>query len=259
MSTTFKVSFSILVISIIGVILIVKTSHCNKNITENTDLFASDSTAIKKVHNLIILDESGSMYGLERVSINGVNETIQTIKDTHHSNSDQEQLLTLVTFSKQMNTRVVYHYSSHKIDDVEKLSIYNFKPKGTTPLWDVIGRMCTSLESDIDVETLVLVTIITDGLENASTEYNRESIKNLITRLSDTGWVFTYIGANQNALFEANSIGIKNALQYNSSEIGTEEMWRKENDSRQKFYKRSQTVISRVQLQKGYFNDSSDE
>ena len=71
----------------------------NKEIEDNI-VAEADTTSIKRVHNLIILDESGSMSGLEKVSVGGVNETIQTIKEAYHANPEQEQLLTMVIFFK---------------------------------------------------------------------------------------------------------------------------------------------------------------
>ena len=127
-----------------------------------------------------------------------------------------------------------------------------------TPLWDVMVNMCTRIEKETDMETLVLVTIITDGMENASTEYNRESIKTLVDRLDQAGWVFTYIGANQDAVYEANSMGIRNALQYDSNEEGTKAMWDQERNSRKTFYSRTQTIKSRSQLKRGYFEDENE-
>ena len=60
----------------------------------------TDTTKIaKRVLNLIILDESGSMHGLEKASVDGVNETIQTIRSSYEQLPEQEQLLTFVTFS----------------------------------------------------------------------------------------------------------------------------------------------------------------
>ena len=229
----------------------------NKEIEDNI-VAEADTTSIKRVHNLIILDESGSMSGLEKVSVGGVNETIQTIKEAYHANPEQEQLLTMVTFSKRNDVRVVHHYSSHNITNVEEMPLNRFNPNGMTPLWDVMGNMCTRIEKETDMETLVLVTIITDGMENASTEYNRESIKTLVDRLDQAGWVFTYIGANQDAVYEANSMGIRNALQYDSNEEGTKAMWDQERNSRKAFYGRTQTIKSRSQLKRGYFEDDNE-
>ena len=258
MKINHKLIIGIIAVCITGIIglIIIITSYRQTKISREVNITKSDTIAINRVHNLIILDESGSMSGLEKISVRGVNETIQTIKEAYHDNPEQEQFLTLVTFSSQSDVRIVHHYISHNIKDVEEMSSNNFTPDGMTPLWDAMGNMCTRLEKETDDETLVLVTIITDGMENASTEYNRESIKALVDRLDQAGWVFTYIGANQNAVLEANSMGIRNALQYNSDKDGTEEMWEKERNSRKDFYERAQNIRSRQQLKNKYFENN---
>ena len=47
---------------------------------------------IEKIYNLVILDESGSMHGLEKMSVDGVNETIQTIKGAAQAHPEQKQM-----------------------------------------------------------------------------------------------------------------------------------------------------------------------
>ena len=242
----------------ITVFLSVRGNSEKNKTTEIPTVAEADTAAIKRVHNLIILDESGSMSGLEKVSVGGVNETIQTIKEAYLANPEQEQLLTMVTFSKQNDVRMVHHYSSRDVNDVEEMALNKFNPNGMTPLWDVMGNMCTRIEKETDAETLVLVTIITDGMENASTEYNNESIKALVDRLDQAGWVFTYIGANQDAIYVANSMGIRNALQYDSDEEGTKTMWDQERNSRKAFYGRTQTIKSRSKLKRGYFEEDNE-
>lgn len=60
---------------------------------------AKDSVEIaERVLNLIILDESGSMYGLEEVCVEGVNHTIRTIRESYEKLPEQKQLLTFFTF-----------------------------------------------------------------------------------------------------------------------------------------------------------------
>lgn len=261
MNTNLKVIISCLAIICaagITVFLSVRNNRERSKTTEDTTVTESDTAAIKRVHNLIILDESGSMSGLEKVSVAGVNETIRTIREAYHENHEQEQLLTVVTFSGQPGMRMTHHYNSLNIKEVEEMATNTFNPNGVTPLWDAMGNMCTRIEKEIDAETLVLVTIITDGMENASTEYNHESIKTLVDRLDKAGWVFTYIGANQDAVYEANSMDIRNALQYDSDEEGTKAMWDEERNSRKAFYSRTQTIKSRSQLKRGYFEDDKE-
>ena len=51
-----------------------------------------------KVYNVIILDKSGSMSSIARQAVDGVNETIGSIKSAQEKNPDQEHIVTLVAF-----------------------------------------------------------------------------------------------------------------------------------------------------------------
>lgn len=103
-------------------------------------------------------------------------------------------------------------------------------------------------------EDLVLVTIITDGYENSSREYDEDSIKALVERLSEKDWAFSYIGANQDAVAVAKAIGIDNALNFSPDEKGTREMWKRESASRERYYRLRRQGASRDRLKKGYFD-----
>jgi hypothetical protein len=68
------------------------------------------------------------------------------------------------------------------------------------------GELATLFEQSHTLEAeikkheraLASVTIITDGYENASTEYNAQQIHQLIGRLKEQeGWNFAFMGANQ--------------------------------------------------------------
>ena len=59
------------------------------------------------------------------------------------------------------------------------------------------------LEKEVGDNDIALVTVITDGYENASREYSGKMIQDMVKRLDAKGWVFTYIGANQDAMLEA--------------------------------------------------------
>jgi hypothetical protein len=53
-----------------------------------------------------------------------------------------------------------------------------------------------------------VVIILTDGYENASHTYTKAHIKDLITVKEKEGWQFMYLGANQDAFAEGESMGI---------------------------------------------------
>ena len=76
------VALTVVALALFLGLLLGKKRGNNQN-TENS-MKQTDTTQIaKRVLNLIILDESGSMHGLEKASVDGVNETIQTIKSSY--------------------------------------------------------------------------------------------------------------------------------------------------------------------------------
>ena len=219
------------------------------------DAMAQTDTAkiAKRVLNLIILDESGSMHGLEKVSVNGVNETIQTIRSSYEQLPEQEQLLTFVTFSNRDDSCCRTKAKLAPISQVSEFGLSDYQPSGNTPLYDAMGFMLTEMEEFATESDLVLVTVITDGYENASRTYDAEKIKALVSRLDEKDWVFTYIGANQDAILEAGKIGIRNAMRYESDMDGTREMWEKERRSRTNFMEGARSGVSVKRLKEGYF------
>ena len=46
-----------------------------------------------RIFNLIILDESGSMYSIKHQAVTGVNETVQTIKSAQKQYENQEHFV----------------------------------------------------------------------------------------------------------------------------------------------------------------------
>lgn len=81
-----------------------------------------------------------------------------------------------------------------------------------------------------------MVTIITDGEENSSSEYDGRLIKKMVEELKTKGWVFTYIGANQNVEKVAATISVTNVMSFESTPCGTNQMFAKESASRMRFF-----------------------
>ncbi|MBQ0081222.1 MAG: VWA domain-containing protein [Alistipes sp.] len=186
-----------------------------------------------KVFNLIILDESGSMSCIERQALNGLNETLQTIRKAQERFPEQEQLVSIVPFESQ-NIRLLRDKVS--IKEVNDLRADEYNPGACTPLYDAIGFGINSIKNAVSDDDSVLVTIITDGEENCSREYNGRAIATLIDKLKKKGWMFTYIGANQDALQVAMTINITNALNFVQDDEGTKEMFEKERRSRERYF-----------------------
>jgi hypothetical protein len=84
-----------------------------------------------QVHNLIILDESGSMQSIKPSIINGFNELVQSIKGIQNQFLEQEYTISIISFNGFGN-KVLYF-----MNDVSKLNTIdssNYKPDSKTPL-----------------------------------------------------------------------------------------------------------------------------
>ena len=186
-----------------------------------------------KVFNLIILDESGSMSCIERQALNGLNETLQTIRRAQDKFPDQEQLVSIVPFESG-NIRLLRDKVS--IKEVNDLRPDEYNPGACTPLYDAIGFGINSIRKAVTDDDSVLVTIITDGEENSSEEYSGKAIATIIDELKKKGWMFTYIGANQDAVSVAMTINITNAMNFVQDDAGTKAMFEKERRSRERYF-----------------------
>ena len=187
----------------------------------------------QKIFNLIVLDASGSMYSIRNEAIAGVVETIQTIRTAQDENANQEHLLSLVVFNgKHINTV----YDRMPITKVPDFTEKDYQTTDNTPLYDAMGNAITNLQQYINEDDNVLVTVITDGYENSSVEWNHQRVFQLVEDLKKKNWLFTYIGANQDALKVAKGMGIDHSMNYMSDAEGTKAMFRKERFSRKAFY-----------------------
>lgn len=187
-----------------------------------------------RVFNLIILDESGSMSCIERQALTGVNETLQTIRLAQEKYPEQEQLVTFVPFQ---SGSIRFVRDCQSIREIRDLEPGEYRPGTCTPLYDAIGLSVNHIRKRVSAVDSVLVTIITDGYENDSKEYSSASISRLVEEMKGKGWLFTYIGANQDAIEVARAINIHNAMNFVQDESGTEEMFRKERKSRERFFR----------------------
>ena len=187
----------------------------------------------QRVFNLIILDESGSMSSIEKQAIDGVNETVQTIRAAQKKHPEQEHLVSLVSFNSD---EVKTFYNKVEAERVEDLTDKQYVPSCCTPLYDAMGNAINALRKSVANDDAVLVTIITDGYENASSEYNGPAIKKLVETMKTKGWIFTYIGANQDVEKVAASISITNTISFQTTSAGTQIMTDRVNRSRERLY-----------------------
>ncbi|MBQ8223600.1 MAG: VWA domain-containing protein [Bacteroidales bacterium] len=185
-----------------------------------------------RIFNLIIIDESGSMYSIKKAAIDSVNETIQTINSAQKKHEDQEHFVTLVTFNNNVKTI----YECVPINEVKELTDETYRPDCCTALYDAMGFSLNALRRKVADNDKVLVTVVTDGYENASHEYKGAAIKSLVDELKAKGWVFAYIGANHDVERFATNISITNVMRFEATHYGTQMMTNNVNRSRERLY-----------------------
>ena len=157
-----------------------------------------ENEQIKQTEIVVVLDRSGSMGSIAKSTVEGFNTFLNEQK-----NADGEAFMTLIQF----DDRYEVNYKSMPIAEVaELIEKETYITRGSTALYDAIGKTINELQTDRDV----IFVIITDGYENASREFKGEAIKKMIETLeTENKWKFVYLGANQDAIAMGGNIGIK--------------------------------------------------
>ena len=212
----------------------------------------------QRVFNLIILDESGSMEVIKEQVVSGVNETLQTIRTAQREHPEQQHFITLVTFN---SARIHKAMDRMPIDVTWDLKWNDYCPDCCTPLFDAMGDSLCELENWVKPEDVVLVTIITDGMENASQHYTGVAIKRIVLRLREKGWVFAYIGTNQDVDAVADKLGIYSRMSYDYSPTGAGCMFATERRSKKAFFDKLSCFGKSIVTDKNYdfFGDDEKE
>lgn len=212
------------------------------------------------IFNLIIIDESGSMGCIKDQTINGCNETIDTIVEAQKQFAEtQEHYISVYAFNS-LGSKDGSRYVMHNVK-VQKESIWSkgvrhmsdsdYHPCGCTPLNDAVGMTLTQLYEHIkDMPDAVgSVTIITDGEENASHHYSTNDVASIISQLKEKGWGFNFIGANINVVETASTYNIENCIEFKQTDEGTKEMFERERRSKMAYMQRIEEVAqNRAQM-----------
>jgi len=192
-----------------------------------------DSNKAKRVFNLIIVDESGSMSIIRKQAFAGMNETLQTVRQMQKKFPDQEQRISLVTFD---TSHTNWHYDNTPASHTKNLDWKAYNPGGGTPLYDAMGSAISKVNAQITDGDNVLVTVITDGEENSSQEWTLKMIRTMIEKLKKRKWTFTLIGTdNLDVETMAQSFAIEEHMEFQQTEAGTRAMFARERRSRERY------------------------
>lgn len=217
-----------------------------------------------QIYNLVILDKSGSMESIRKEAIDGYNETLGSIKATQLKFIDtQEHYVSLAAFC---DCGIDMIYDMTPIKDADKLTKEKYDPCCCTPLFDAIGKTVKALKKKIaDVEdAAVLVTIITDGYENSSKEWDGKAVSKLIEECKEEGWMFSFVGAGEDVVKVATTISITNTMVWENTSEGTKKMFDIENDARAEYcccleepkyriMSRAEKIIAKKNLSNKYY------
>lgn len=174
---------------------------------------------------IFILDQSGSMYHLTSDTIGGYNSYIEDQKK-----EPGEAYLTTVLF----DDRYILLHDHLNLRDVPPLTNNEYRPSGCTALMDAIGRTIDNVGKRLaetpeeERPSHVIFVITTDGYENASSDYTRARVKEMIEhQQSKYSWQFLFLGAGIDAYQEAASIGIGgiHTMSVTNDSVGTRNMY----------------------------------
>jgi hypothetical protein len=178
-------------------------------------------------HISVILDRTGSMETIRDDTIGGFNTFLEDQKG-----QPGHATLTLVQFDSEDPYEVIHDFKP--IAEIPPLTRETFVPRASTPLLDAMGRGINDLEKRIgalpesDRPAKVIMAVVTDGQENASSEFRHEDIKRMIkVRTEKDGWQFVFLSAGLDAIEDAKAIGIDPAAMaaFAKNKRGTAAMW----------------------------------
>lgn len=180
-----------------------------------------------KIYNLIVLDKSSSMSCVRDVTIEGLNEQLQSIRKSQEDFPDQEQIICFATFSNNVDCDLRWNKPISEVDDFTE---EDYSPSGMTALHDAVGVGISKLREEIkdalaNRAATVMVSIFTDGQENCSKEFNGEQAKALVEQVKQGGmWTVSFIGCGDNVFDVASSYGISrgDTMSYAAGAEGTQ-------------------------------------
>ncbi len=169
-----------------------------------------------------LLDRSGSMQSIADDTRGGF--------DAFIAKERGQQGATVVSLA-QFDDEYELVYQSRPIDTVPPLTL---EPRGTTALLDAMGRFITEVGSGMsalpepDRPGTVTILVMTDGHENASREWTKDAVRQLISQQESAyNWDFVFLGANMDAVDVGTDLGFSpgKSLTYAASSAGVAGAW----------------------------------
>lgn len=184
------------------------------------------TSKVESNHIITILDRSGSMEPVAQDAIGGFNTFLKEQKKLKDKTT-----MGGILFDDQFEE--LYEGKKLPINDVPELTEKTFVPRGRTALYDAIGKGVRNYKNSIvgkkNLNEKVLVLIITDGAENASTEFKKKDVADLISYQRTQNWQFIFMCSTEDALTVGADLGFAagNTHKFQNTSDGNKKLFNK--------------------------------
>jgi hypothetical protein len=172
-----------------------------------------------QLHVAVVLDRSSSMGCVRAETISGTNEQFSVLREDPRA---KENLVSLFVFNENVGSV----FLDQPADSLQDIGEGDYHPNGMTAMYDAVGEAIRHIRKGFKKGNSALVVVINDGMENASMHFDAGKISSQVTELQESGWTFTYIGANQDLAQVQKDLGIDvgNMISYQATNTGTLDM-----------------------------------
>jgi len=177
------------------------------------------ATGRKKILNFILVDASGSMGSKKTEVIGGLKLLFDQIKQDAKKKKASIRTI-VVDFSGTKDYRVLVDTTAPEKDLTNEVA-ESYEVRGFTALYDAIGTAFSTIkEEKFDG---AFISILTDGEENDSKEYDYYAIREVISEAREKKWAITFMGTSEAEIDAAKKLGVSaaNTILYSNSKVGT--------------------------------------
>lgn len=201
---------------------------------------------MKNVTEIVcILDRSGSMESIKDDTIGGFNNFLK-----EQQKLDDPARISMYLFDHEYKAL----YESVDIREAPILDNSNYIPRGRTALYDAVGRTLATIDEKFkqininDMPEKVIILIVTDGAENASKEYNGNTINDMIGHHKKVNnWEFVFLSADETSFNDSafSNVGINNTIMYRCSGAGMQTATRGFSSSVSSYRKEGKFIVNK--------------